>query len=75
MQLIKKMEINSKLVRADDGTLRKKYPDQYIAIDNGKVIAHSKSAAELKSILEKGNKYTPTVLVQYIPRAGFEVLF
>ncbi len=75
LRLIKKMDKNSRLIREKDNDLRKKYADEYIAIDGGAVIAHSKNADALRATLDKRKKDNTTVLVQYIPRSGMEILF
>ena len=75
MQLIKKMEKNDRAVRSNINELRKKYANQYIAVDNGKIISHDTSLENLRKLLEKNEKDLQTVLIEYIPEKGTVVLY
>lgn len=75
LQLIKKMDQNDKLIRDRYSELKEKYGNRYIAIDSGNVIADAKNLVELEKILKKGSVDILTVLVQYIPKIGIEILY
>jgi len=75
LQLITRMEENDAFVRKKYTELQKWYPDEYIAVDNGKVIAHSKNVKTLNGALKSNNVELTTVLMQFIPKKGVEVVF
>jgi len=75
LQLITRMEDNEAFVRKKYSELQKLYPDEYVAIDNGRVIAHNKSMKALSDILSSNGVELTTVLVQFIPKRGVEIVF
>jgi len=75
LQLITRMEENDAFVRKKYTELQKLYPDEYIAVDNGKVITHSKNAKTLSGVLKSNGVELTTVLVQFIPKKGVEIVF
>jgi len=75
LQLITHMEENEFFIRKNYTKLQKLYPDEYVAVDNGKVIAHSKNAKSLSSTLKSNGVELATVLVQFIPKRGVEIVF
>jgi len=75
LQLITRMEENEAFVRKKYSELQNLYPDEYIAVDNGKVIAHSKNAKTLSGILKSNDVELTTVLVQFVPKRGVEIVF
>jgi len=75
LQLIARMEENDALVRKKYTELQKRYANEYVAIDNGRVIAHNKSMKVLSGILRSKGVELATVLVQFIPKRGVEIVF
>jgi len=75
LQLITRMEENDAFVRKEYTELQKLYAGEYIAVDNGKVIAHSKNVKTLSDILKFNDVELATVLVQFIPKRGVEIVF
>jgi hypothetical protein len=75
IQLIKQFAKNDRAVRDNLESIRKRYPDQYIAVDNGKVIFHSNSLVDLKKQLEDSKINLVTVLIQYMPKTGVVILY
>jgi len=75
LQLITRMEKNETFARKRYTELQKLYHDEYIAVDNGKVIAHSKNAKTLSGMLKYNGVELATVLVQFIPKRGVEIVF
>jgi len=75
LQLITRMEENDAFVRKKYTELQKWYPDEYIAVDNGKVIAHSQNVKTLSGILKFNGVELTTVLVQFIPKRRVEIVF
>jgi len=75
LQLITRMEENEAFIRKKYTELQKLYPDEYVAVDNGKVIAHSKNAKTLSGRLKPNGVELTTVLVQFIPKKGVEIVF
>jgi len=51
------------------------YPDEYVAVDNGRVIAHSKNSKTLPAILKSNGVELTTALVQFIPKREVEIVF
>jgi len=74
LQLITRMEENDAFVRKKYTELQKLYPDEYIAVDNGSIIAHNKNIKTLSGILKSNNVELTTVLVQFIPKRGVEIV-
>jgi len=74
LQLIARMEENDAFVRKKYIELQKLYSDEYIAVDNCKVIAHSKNAKTLSGILKSNDVELTTVLVRFIPKRGVEIV-
>ena len=75
LQLITHMEENEAFVRKKYSELQNLSSDEYIAVDNGKVIAHSKNTKTLSGILKSNGVEFTTVLVQFIPKRGVEIVF
>ena len=75
IQLIRKMDKNDKAIRVNIANIRKKYPNQYIAVDGGKVILHNENLDTLRKMLEKSKQNLKTVLIEYIPEEGITVLY
>jgi len=75
LQLIARMEENDALVRRKYAELQKLYSDEYVAVDNGKVIAHSKNVKTLSGMLKYNGVELTTVLVRFIPKRGVEIVF
>ena len=75
LQLITSMEKNDAFARNRYTELQKRYANEYVAIDNGRVIAHSKTIKALSEILSSKGVELTTVLVQFIPKRGVEILF
>jgi hypothetical protein len=75
LQLIKQMENNDSVIRNTYKALQQKYANEYIGIDEGKVIAHSKKLQELLDLLKNMKKDTAKILIQFIPDKGVIILF
>jgi len=75
LQLITRMEENEAFIRKKYSELQNLYPDEYIAVDNSKVIAHSKNVKTLSGVLKSNGAELTTVLVQFIPKKGVEIVF
>jgi len=75
LQLIARMEENDAFVRRKYTELQKLYSDEYVAIDNGRVIAHNENIKALSDILSSKDVELTTVLVQFIPKRGVEIVF
>jgi len=75
LQLIARMEENDAFVRRKYTELQKLYSDEYVAVDNSEVIAHSKNAKTLSGVLKSNGVELATVLVQFIPKRGVEIVF
>ncbi|MDE1857428.1 MAG: hypothetical protein KGH98_05140 [Candidatus Micrarchaeota archaeon] len=75
LQLIRKMEKNDRIIRSHYERLRQNYGNQYVAIDNGKVVGHNSTLSGLMAALKAKNTELTTVLVQFIPRKGTDILY
>jgi len=69
------MEENEAFIRKKYSELQKLYPDEYVAVDNGRVIAHNKNVKTLSGVLKSNGVELTTVLVQFIPKRGVEIVF
>lgn len=75
IQLIKKMKKNDTAIRSSINEMRARYANQYVAVDDGKVLLHDASRENLIKLLEKSKKDLRTVLIEYIPEKGTVVLY
>jgi hypothetical protein len=75
LQLITSMEKNDTFARKKYVELQKRYANEYVAIDKAKVIAHDEKIKTLSEILSSKGVELTTVLVQFIPKKGVEILF
>ena len=75
LQLITSMEKNDTFARKKYAELQKRYANEYVAIDKGKVIAHDEKIKTLSETLSSKGVELTTVLVQFIPKKGVEILF
>ncbi|MDE1850839.1 MAG: hypothetical protein KGH54_03535 [Candidatus Micrarchaeota archaeon] len=75
LQLIKMMQKSDEVIRTRYKILQKKYPDEYIALDSGKIVAHNKNLNALSEQLQKAGTDTRHILVQYITRLGETILY
>ncbi|MDE1833620.1 MAG: hypothetical protein KGH58_04345 [Candidatus Micrarchaeota archaeon] len=75
LQLIKNLEKSNKLINHKYADLQRRYGDQFIALDNGKVIAHDQKVEALRKSLEDKGLALATVIIEYIPKKGVMVLY
>lgn len=75
LQLLKMMDKNTDALRSRSKKLKEEYGNEYVAIDGGKVIAHSKNYEKLKETLESKKTDLATVLIKFIPELGVAVLY
>lgn len=75
VQLIKKMRENDRAIRDNFAKLRKEHPDQYVAVDNGIVLASADNLQLLKKQIEEKKLKLATLLIEYIPKKGVVVLY
>lgn len=75
LQLIINMEKNDTFARKKYAELQMRYANEYVAIDKGKVIAHDEKIKALGDTLNSKGIELTTVLVQFIPKKGVEILF
>lgn len=73
--LIEQMEKSDRVVRNSYKSLQKKYPNEYIALDSGKVIVHNRNLKTLIAQIQKKNIDIRCLLVQYITKLGESVYF
>ena len=75
LQLIKEMQKNDAFSRNNYGKLQKKYPNTYVAIEEGRVIASDKNMAGLNKKMAKIAKDIRLVLFEFVPAKGTTILF
>lgn len=75
LQLITSMEKNDAFARKNYAELQKRYANEYVAIDKGKIIGHDSKLKALSDLLNSKGIELTTVLVQFIPRKGVDILF
>ncbi len=75
LELIKQMDRNDSLIRGSYRALQKRYPNEFIAIEKGKVVASGKSLKAVEQRLSKKVNEEVPVLVRYIPAAGISILY
>ena len=75
LQLIEKMEKSNKLVSKRYEEFQRKYGNEFVALDNGELLAHNQNLDVLKKYLERKKKELNTVLIEYIPEKGVAILY
>ncbi len=75
LELIKQMDRNDSLIRESYKALQKRYPNEFIAIEKGKVVANGKSLKAVEKALSRDVKAEAPVLIRYIPAAGISILY
>ena len=75
LELIKQMDKNDSLIRESYKALQKKYPNEFIAIEKGKVVASGKGLKAVEQQLSKNVEKEAPVLIRYIPAAGISILY
>lgn len=75
LELIKQMDRNDSLIRESYKALQKRYPNEFIAIEKGKVVANGKSLKAVEQHLSKNVESEIPVLIRYIPAAGISILY
>jgi len=75
LELIEKMEENHRPVREEFDKLQQAYGNEFVAIENGKVIEHDRNMKSLVDRLKSLNKDITLVLIQFVPEMGTEILY
>ncbi len=75
LELIKQMDKNDRLIRESYKALQKRYPNEFIAIEKGKVVANGKSLKVVEQCMDKNAEKKVPVLIRYIPAAGISILY
>lgn len=75
MQIIKKVERSNKVLSKKYAGIQNKYGDQFIAVDNGRIIAHNQKLDALRKYLEGNKIVLAAVVIEYIPSKGVTVLY
>jgi len=71
----KVLETGSSFISNNFQMLQKHFPDEYIAVEDNKVIADASSFEELSNKLQLKKKQLNEVIIEFIPRAGVIVLY
>lgn len=73
--VLERMERSENLLRTQYEKLRTEYANEFIAIDNGKILANDSNLAKLQAELSKHKKIDlALVVIQFIPKKGLEIL-
>ncbi len=73
--ILRNLDRNTSYVRRNYIKLQKAYPDQYVVIGRGKLLAHEKSVAALDSFIKKMRIEKNKVLIKRIPRYGVSMFY
>ncbi|MFH1420752.1 MAG: DUF5678 domain-containing protein [Candidatus Aenigmatarchaeota archaeon] len=73
--LIGKMEMDNQWVDKHISELQEKHTNEYIAVQEQKLIASGRNLQELIQILKNKGIDTTSVLVQFIPEKGMSIIF
>ncbi len=68
-------EASGAYISKNYGYIQENFPDLYIAVEDGKVIASSKDFNRLMDKLKKMNKDPKLVVIEFIPHSGQIVLY
>lgn len=74
LALINKMLANNEYVKTNYRQLQQKHPNEYVAVDNGRMIDSDKNIKTLTKRLS-AVKNKRSVLVEFIPISGMTVLY
>ncbi len=55
--------------------LQNRYGDQFVAINNGRIIGHNQKLETLKQYLNERKIGLASVMIEYIPKKGIVVLY
>lgn len=75
LELIDKMGKNDDLIREDFRKLQETYGNEFIAIEDGKILEHDFDMKNLMNKLKSMKKDLTLILIQFIPEKGLEILF
>ena len=75
LELMEKMEKNDKFIREDYRKLQEEYKNEFVAVDNGKVLDHDSDMNNLITKLKSRKKDLTLVLIHFIPEKGIKILF
>jgi septum formation topological specificity factor MinE len=75
LQLLKLMDRNTSFFNRAYERFKSRYPNEYIAIDKGRVIAHDRDYQKLRKSLEDQKIDLTTVLMKYVPEKGVTILY
>ena len=71
---LRQLQINMVWITANREELRRKYPDEYVAVDEGEVIAHSKELSHLKDQLKSRFTNFHHVAVDFVGKEELEMI-
>jgi len=75
LELIKKMDSNHRMIRERFDVLQEKYANEFVAIENGRVLDHDRDMRILVKRLEMKRGDLTLVLVEFIPEKGTQILY
>jgi len=75
LELIKQIGKNDSLIRESYKALQKKYPDEFIAIEKGMVVASGKSIKAVEQCMDRNAEDGAPVLIRHILAAGISILY
>lgn len=74
LQLIEKIENDSKWLQSHYDEIQEKYENEYIAIENGDVIANGNKISEIIKKLKQKGKNPALILVEFVPKKGVKII-
>jgi len=75
LEEFKTLENGSLFISSNFRKLQEQFADQYIAIEDNKVLANSLSFDKLTKELLSKNKQLNNVIIEFVPRKGIIVLY
>jgi hypothetical protein len=75
LEEFKTLENGSLFISSNFRKLQEQFADQYIAIEDNKVLANSSSFDKLTKELLSKNKQLNNVIIEFVPRKGIIVLY
>ncbi len=75
LELIEKMEKNNKLIREEFESLREKYPNKFVAVEEGRIIDYDENLEDLIERLKKRKKDLTFVSIHFLPEKGVEIVY
>lgn len=74
LQLIEKIERDSKWLQSNYIKIQEKHENEFIAIEEGKIIAHANEFETVIKKLKAQGKNPAHILIEFVPKKGIRII-